>query len=883
MRPPALAGWLMRVSLPRADRDAVMGDLHEEFAARSAAGGARAARRWYRAQVARSLGYSVRQRFAWLRPDGAAQDVKYAVRSLAATPTFTVVALVVLTLGIGSTTAIFSVVDGVALRGLPYWRGDRLIKLSEPPTNTKHGSAASVAAADFEDWRAGQRTFEDLAAVQGSPQPFVVRDGDGAHELRAAMVSASFFPLLHAQPSIGRALTRDDEVARERVAILSDACWRGRFAADPQIVGKTLTVENGAWTIVGVMPPSFTYPPAAPMPIDVWTPYVPIQSELSRGDGTHRSSHAEVIGRLREGVSLSAARADIERITGQIKQQTPLWFRDRWVALTPLQDAIVGPVKSWMLMLLGAVAFVLLIACVNVANLLLARAASRSRDAAVRSALGASRSRIMRTRLAESLVLSLAGTVLGLALASWAVSILRASLPASLPRLDEVAINYRVLAAAAFAAVAVAIGVTPVWQGSRGGLDGALRQGRTGTGGGVRHRIRIGLLVAEVALAGVLLIGSALFISSFVGLVRVDLGFTVTNLVSVNLSQRGRVKGKDGVFVPGFAQGVTAVFERARQLPGVEKAALVAGSPPLDQGDDRTSVTVAGAPTFGGDDSPDDKSVTPEYFAVFRVPLVAGRVFSDADVTPGAPRVLMLNDIAAARYFPGANPIGAELRVGRDPSPFTIVGVVRAVRLQGPEAELRPEMYRPLDWRQPQGSPVVTLVARTAGGAAALVPTLRAAIQSAAPGLVLPEAQTYETLFAKIVAQQKFNMYLLAIFGVLAISIAAAGIYGVMAYMVEQRTQEIGVRIALGAEPAAVVRMVLAQAVACLAAGLGVAMTAGWMLSRFVQGFLFRVDARDPRVYAAAAAVLLAAGIVAALVPARRAARVDPLVALRSL
>jgi predicted permease len=873
----------MRLSLSRGDRDAVMGDLHEEFAARSAAGGTTPARRWYRGQVARSLGYNVRQRLAWMRLDGLSQDVKYAARSLAATPTFTIVALVVLTLGIGSTAAIFSVVDGVALRGLPYSRGDRLVRLTEPSTTAKRGPG-SVAAADFEDWRAQQRTFEDLAVFQGTSQLFVIRDGDGAHELRAAMVSASFFPLLRVQPSLGRALTRDDEVKRERVAILSEACWRGRFAADPAIVGRTLTVENGAWTIVGVMPAAFGYPPAASRPVDVWIPYVPIQSELSRGDGTHRSSHADVIGRLKDGVSLAAARADIERISAQIKQQTPLWFRDRWVALTSLQDAIVGPVKSWMLMLLGAVAFVLLIACVNVANLLLARAASRSRDAAVRTALGASRWRILRTRLTESLVLSLAGTVCGIALASWAVSILRASLPASLPRLDEVAINYRVLGTAVCAAIAVAIGVTPAWQLPLSGLDGALKQGgRLGSAGGVRHRVRIALLVAEVALAGVLLIGSALFISSFVRLVRVDLGFTVSNLVSVDLTQRGRVKAKDGVFVPGFAQAVTAVFERARQLPGVAKAALVAGSPPLDPGDDRTSVTVPGKPTFGGDDSPDDKSVTPDYFAVFHVPVLAGRAFTDDDAAPGAPRVVMLNDVAAARYFAGANPIGSELRFGRGSEAFTIVGVVRAVRLQGPEADLRPEVYRPLDWRQPQGSPLVTLVLRTAGDTTALVPTLRATIQSAAPALVLPEAQTYESLFAKTVAQQKFNMYLLAIFGVLAISIAAAGIYGVMAYMVEQRTQEIGVRIALGAEPSAVVRMVLAQAIACLTAGLSLAIAGGWMFSRFVQGFLFRVDARDPRVYAAAAVVLFAAGVAAAFVPARRAAAVDPLVALRAL
>jgi putative ABC transport system permease protein len=880
-RPPALAAWVMRLSLARADRDAVLGDLQEELATRTAAGGERAARRWYREQVARSLRYNLLQRLAWLRADGLLNDVKYALRSLRATPTFTVVALAVLALGIGATTAIFSVVDAVVLRGLPYPRGARLVALSEPSTGP-HAGGSSVAAADFEDWRAQQTTFEDLAAVQGSSPPFVLRGGDGAYELRAAMVSASFFPLLRARAAVGQTFTREEERRRERVAVLSDACWRGRFAADPRIVGRTLAVESGTYTVIGVMPPAFGYPPAAARPVEVWIPYVPIPSELSRGDGSHRSSHAEVIGRLKDGVPLAAARADIERISGAIKQQTPRWFRDRRVAVTPMQDAIVGPVKSWMLMLLAAVGFVLLIACVNVANLLLARAASRSRDAAVRAALGASRWRILRARLAESLVLSVTGTVLGVALAGWAVSVLRATLPPSLPRLDEVAINYRVLVAAAAAEVAVALAVTPAWHGSPLALDVALGRGGRSVEGGMRHRVRIVLLVAEVALAGVLLIGSTLVMSSFARLVQVDLGFETGHLLSVDVSPPRSTRAGNGVFAPELAGSIVAVLERVRKLPGVERAALVVGAPPLDQGSDRRSVEVAGKPIFGGDDSPDDKSVTPDYFAVFRVPLVAGRSFTDADAAPGAPRVLMINDVAAARYFVGANPIGAELRISRVPDPFTIVGVVRAVRLQGPEGQLRPEIYRPLDRRQPLGSPDVTLVLRTSGDPALLAPDVRAIVRASAPDMIVPNPQTYDALFGKIVAQQKFNTCLLALFGALAIAIAGAGVYGVMAFMVEQRTQEIGVRIALGAEPGRVIRMVLLQAGACLGAGLTLAFGGGWMLARFVQGFLFRVDARDPRVYAAAAAVLLFAGLAAAFLPARRAARIDPVDALRA-
>jgi putative ABC transport system permease protein len=884
--PPAIYAWLMRRSLVPQDRDAVMGDLHEEFNTIAGASGTDAARRWYRRQVRTSIAHNVRHRLAWMRMVGIVQDFRHAVRSLRATPTFTVVALAVLTLGIGATTAIFSVVDGIVLRGLPYWHGDRLVKITEPSTSRHGAQGSSVPAADIADWRTAQTTFEDLAAVQlGDQQSFMMRDAGAMRELRALMVSASLFPMLRARPALGRAFTTDDEVGQERIAILSDAFWRRQFGADPSVVGRTLDLESGSWQIAGVMPPGFTYPPASTRPADLWIPYVPIAAELSRGDGTRRSAHAEVVGRLKAGVSIEQARADIERIAGAIRQQNPVWMRDRIVVLTPLQDSIVGAVKSWMLMLLGAVAFVLLIACVNVANLLLARATARARDVAVRSALGASRWRILRGLLAESLVLSAAGTTLGVCAAIWGVHVLRAALPPSLPRLDEVAINYRVLAAAACTAVAVAIGVTPIWQWSPSTLTASLREaGRSASAGVARQRVRLVLLVVEMALAVVLLIGSGLFMSSFVKLVRVDLGFELTNILSVDLSPRGRFRSRDAL-PPAVAQTVEAAFEQVRRVPGVEHAAIVAGTPPLVSGLDRTSVVIPGKPAFGGadEDSADDKSVTADYFRVFGVPLVGGRFFTEADATPGAPRVIILNDIAASRYFQGANPLGADIRLGLTSDvTYTVIGVVRSVRLQGPEGDLRPEIYRPLDWRQPIGSPVITLVMRTSRDPGALASPVRAAIQSVSPDLTFPNAETYDTLFDRLIAQRKFNTWILALFGVLAIAIAGVGIYGVMAYIVEQRTQEIGVRIALGADPADVIRMVLSQAGTCVAAGLTVGLAAGWMLSRSVQAFLFRIDAHDPFVYAGAAAVLILAGLAAAVIPARRAARVDPMIALRA-
>jgi predicted permease len=540
-----------------------------------------------------------------------------------------------------------------------------------------------------------------------------------------------------------------------------------------------------------------------------------------------------------------------------------------------------------MTMLLAAVGCVLLIACINVANLLLARATARSRDAAVRAALGASRWRIVRALLVESAVLSVAGTLLGLCAADWGVHVLRATLPASLPRLADVAINYRVVTAAALASIVVAIAVTPVWQSSAPALAASLREAsRAGTAASRRQRARAALLIAEVALAVVLLVGAGLFISSFIRLLHVDLGFESGHVLSVDISPRISVARQRGLIpLPNSAAAaITAAFERVKAMPGVEQAAVVAGTPPLIPGEDRTGISVPGRPPLADSDeerSTDDKNVTPDYFSVLRIPLLAGRFLTDADAAPGAPPVVLLNDVAARVFFGGDNPIGARVRIGGIDG-FTVVGVVRAVRLLGPDGALHTEVYRPFDVRQPLHSPEVTLLIRTRPDPGPLAAIVRAAIQTAAPDLIVPEPETYDDLFGHLVAQRKFNMIILTLFGVLAIAIAAAGIYGVMAYIVEQRTREIGVRIALGADPSRVLRMVVGRAMLYMTAGLAIGLGAGWMLSRSVSAFLFKGDVHDPVVYASAAAVLVLTGLVASFVPARRASRVDPVVALRA-
>ncbi|HKW03536.1 MAG TPA: ADOP family duplicated permease [Vicinamibacterales bacterium] len=869
-RPPRLVEWLMRVSLGPDDRQAVLGDLYEECRIRVERDGQRAARRWCWRQLFRSFLPNLRRRR--FGTDGLGQDLRHAVRSLRATPTFTLVALVVLTLGVGATTAIFSVVDGVALRGVPFPRGNRVVLVTEPRQSGR--GATTVSAQDFEEWRREQTAFEDLGASQGS-RDFVIRDNNASETLRTTLVSANLFRVLRASPSIGRTFTAQDEIpGNEHVLILSDAFWRRRFGADPNVLGRTIAFETGDWMIVGVMPASFMYQVSAARPMDLWVPWVPDPKDLQRGRS--QSYNLTVIGRLKDGVSVAQAQADLDGIMTRVKAQYAASVGDRVARVAFLQDAIVGSAKSWMLMLLGSVTFVLLIACVNVANLMLARASARSRDVAVRSALGASRWRIVRGLLAESLVLSVVGTALGVGLAIWCVELLRASLPGNLPRINEVAVNYRVLLAAAIAAVAVTIGITPVWQSSPPALGVSLREsGRSGNAGASRQRVRTTLLVAEVALAVILLVGSGLFISSFVRIMRVDLGFDLDNVLSVDVISR-RLTDAD---MPRTSATVAAVVDQVRRIPGLEAVALAWGTQPLVNGNDRTTVTVPGRPAFDQpDDYADEKYITPDYFKVLRVPVVRGRAFTDLDAAPGAPQAVILNDVAAARYFGSADPVGITVAADGD---RTVVGIVRSTRLQGPEGDLRPEVYVPLNWQHAYGSPLVTLMMRTSRDPASFIPTIRAAIRTAAPDLVVADPQTYEDRFGRIVAQRKFNMIVLALFGLLAIAIAAAGIYGVMAYLVEQRTQEIGVRMALGAEPASVARMVLGRATVYMMVGLAVGLTGGWLLSRFVQAFLFKLDAHDPVVYASVAALLVATGLLASFIPARRAARVDPVVALR--
>jgi putative ABC transport system permease protein len=808
-------------------------------------------------------------------------DLRNAIRALRAAPGFTSTALIVLALGIGASTAIFSVVDAVVLRGLPFDDAHRLVSVSETNKARAGVAGGSSAPQNFLEWRGQHEVFEAIGA-SADIGGFTIR-GDGPPEdLPALQTTANLFSILRVRPDIGQPYSAANEVnGSHRVMLISDGLWRRRFNADPNVVGKTMTFESGTWQVVGVMPAGFRYPIGPARATDLWVPYVVAERDKVRGQ--NRSYFLDVVARLKPGVTVEQARARMEQITAGLATAHPTWFKDRGIATVTLHDYIVGArVKSWMLMLLGAVGFVLLIACVNVANLMLVRASARGRDVSIRAALGASRWQLARGLLVESFILSGAGTLIGVVIAYWAVGVLRASLPATLPRLSLVAIDVRVLAIAAIVSVVTALlfGIVPALQASRPTLSTTLREGgRAGTASLLRQQLRSLLVAAEVALAVVLLVGAGLFVASFARLMSVQIGLDYRNVVTLPIWPRNTGKDAESrkLIIEQNSTRVAELMTRVQALPGVESASLFSGGLPLSGRLTRTDVKVpARQKEFTGDDAVDVRLVTPQYMHVIRQPLVKGRVFNDADVLdPGAS--ILLNQAAERLYFEGTDALGQEIDIW---DKRRVVGVVADIRLEGPEKDARPQAFIPMARRQfGQGA---DLVLRTTADPRSVIPSLRSAVQQAFPDIVVPEARTFEEMLNTLIAQRKFNMLLLSLFGVLGVVIAAVGIYGVMAFVVDQRTTEFGIRMALGAPRGGIAGMVLRGAALYVGTGLVVGMGIAMGLSMIVKSFLFNVAPTDPLVYIGIAVLLITVALVAALVPALRASRVDPIVALRS-
>jgi putative ABC transport system permease protein len=813
-------------------------------------------------------------------------DLKAAFRSFRSSTGFTIAALIVLTLGIGATTAIFSVVDAVVLRGLPFDEHDRLVAIGERRAASAQGSRPKsdpdaltfVAPQNYLDWAEQQQVFESLAAI-ASGWLTLHEPGTQPESLVPQRVSADFFSVLRVSPALGRPFTTENEISgRDRVAVLSDGLWRRRFGADPAIVGRLVALEDledsrgatdgGGYEIVGVMPPEFAYPVGVTRPTDIWIPYV-VPADHRIRNLQSRSSYLQVIGRLKPGVSLTQAQAQMDQVASAIETAHPIWNQDNRIGVRPLVDHVVGSrTRSWMLLLLGAVGVVLLIACANIANLLLARASAREREIGIRAALGASRWRLVRQLLIESLVLSAAGTMCAIALASWAVQLLRASMPENVPRVTTIALDERVLAAAAGLALVTGVlfGIVPALQLSRPDLANALKDGARGTAGTGRQRLRSVLVVAEVALALVLLVGAALFIGSFVSLIKIDPGFSPDHVLTAQVSPRVESRAEPRDTAPPFAE----IVEHIRRIPGVLHAAMISGGIPLRGGISMTSIL---AP--GGVIELTLRQVTPDYHHALRIPLRQGRFFNATD-RKGAPAVVIINEVAAKQYFAGENPLGRTLPLDGVP---TIVGVVGDVRQVNLEAASIAEAYVPMAQARVSGG---ELVIRTSGNPYDTLPSVKAAVFFVLPDVPLRNVRTMEELIARQVAQRRLSMLLLGLFGLLGLVIAAVGIYGMMAYIVTQRTREIGVRMALGATRSSVVRMVLLNAAMRVTMGVVLGGIASWYLSAASRTFLFGLQPTDPRAFAAAAIALSAAALIATVLPARRAASVDPMVALRT-
>jgi len=792
-------------------------------------------------------------------------DLRFALRTFRKNPGFAAVAVVTLALGLGANTAIFSVVNGVLLRPLPYPEPGRLMALWQ--NDVASGVVKNtVSVPNFQDWETGNDVFEGMAMWRNNAVTLMA--GRAPVRVRTGQVSADFFEIMSVRPILGRTFLPDEyRFGAPPTIVLGYATWRTQFGADPTIVGRQIRLDGQPATLVGVMPASFAFPRRA----EAWQPLAFDPAQVP-GRGL---VFLQVVGRLKPGVSLDRARAEMTTIGDRLRREYPNDNANQGVTVLPLREDQVGDVRTALVVLSGAVGFVLLIACGNVANLLLARGVSRQREIAVRAALGAGRRRLARQLLVESLLLAAAGGVGGLVLGLWSFDALVALLPSNLPRIGEIRFDGWVLAytfALALASGAL-FGLVPAVRASRGDLTDALRERSTGAGG---RRLRNGLVVAEMALAMTLLVGAGLLVTSFARLESVDPGFEPDGVLAVSY------------ILPDARYGTAArqrafigkVLERLATAPEVESAGNTTTLPLQGSSLDLTFV-VEGQPEPLPDDYPDADfdSVTPGYFETLRVPLRAGRTFRATD-TADAPPVVVINEALARKYFPNENPLGRRLRVdwGADPPMREIVGVVGDLRHADLGLAPEPAMYTPsaqVSWSF--GSFVVR--ARPGSDVAAV---MRRAVAEVDPELAHGTVAPLARIVASSIAQPLLRARLVAGFAVTALVLAVVGLAGVLGYSVSQRTSEIGVRLALGARPGQIVRLVVGEGLALAAAGTLAGAAGALALGGALTSLLFGVSPFDARVYVGLAALLTAVAAVACYVPARRAALVDPIAALRA-
>ena len=832
--------------------------------------------------VLRCLGSFVHA--AWLRwerwrMETVLQDFKYALRTLSKKPGFAAVTILTLAIGIGANAAIFSAVRAVLLRPLPFPEPERIVQISSTTVARPLRPFGAASPPDFVDWRAESASFIEMAALSAGSIPW---SGDGvAEQVPYAMVTGGFFDVLSVQAQHGRVLSVDDDpMGSPDVVVISHGLWSRRFTSDPNVLGRTMMLDGTPRRIVGIMPAGFSYP----LDSELWVPLRFTADDLATQRGAH---YLDVIARLQPHVTLEAAQGELGNTVRRLSETYPSTNGNKAVAVFGLRDALVGNVKPALLILLGAVGFVLLIVCVNIASLALTRAAGRTRELAVRAALGAGRARLVNGMLAESLVLAVAGGAAGLLLAQWASQAIAAiDTGIGIPLLDQTRVDGPVIAFTCAVALFAAIfsGTLPAWHASSK-LDVAQRirdNASNLTAGRERQRLRGGLIVTETALAVVLLVGAGLLMRTFLQIAAVDLGFDPARVQTFSLSL------PEATYPTPAARSafMETLISQLASRPDVESAGAIFGLPLTNFGYTITTSTVDGRQLT--DDEQDQRSllvrvVTPDYFRTMGIPLVRGRAFTAADRL-GRPPVAVVNDVAADLLWPGKAAIGHSLTIGTrlsqggESAGGTVVGVARSVRDFGATGPLRPTIYLahaqfPMDFF------TVTLKARD--NPAALVEPARALLASLDADLPMFRVRTMEQLAANAVAQPRLYLTLIGVFAATAMLLAAVGIYGVLAHGVAQRTREIGIRLALGANRREVVGLVVGQAAALASGGLIVGLILASGASRLMQGLLFGVEPSDVTTYIGVAGVLLGIALLASYLPARRASRIDPITALR--
>lgn len=856
--------------------DAHLALLQEEFERKglSAEEAKLAARRSYGGVEQTKELHREARSFLWL--EHWLKDVRYGARNLLRNSGFTIVAATTLALGIGANTAIFSVVKAVLLEPLAYKDADRLVTVLPRGFNP-------VSVANYIDWRDQSSSFEAMGAAEyWTPN---LTGMDTPEHIAGLCLTQNLLPLLGVEPLLGRVFVPgEDQKGFEHEVVLSYGLWQRRFGGSPEALGKPMILDGEKYTVVGVMPPTFKFAPFWATRVELWAPLAFGERIHARGGNSLR-----IFARLKPGVSLEKAQSDIATVTARLEQQYPGTNRD--VIVTPLKENVVGKIESPLLLLLGAVGFVLLIACANVAHMLLARTADRQKEIAVRTALGAGRGRVIVQFLTENLLLAGIGAAGGLLLAYWGTEALIALSPANIPRLDTVAINKSVVLFLLGLTIVTAVlfGLAPAIHATAGNLSNSLKEGgRSGSDGVLRNRLRNFLVISEFALAFVLLIGAGLTIRSFIALQSSDPGFNPRNVLSMIVSVAGSKEAEPGKREVFYRQ----LLQQVRELPGVVSASGV-NHLPLAGDSWGYSFVIEGRPTPRPGEYPGAiyRIAMPGYFETMHLQLRRGRSIAVNDDTR-APGVVIINERAASLYWPGEDPIGKRIafdsKTKELPTWLTVIGVIANAKQEGWADDPQPEVYRAaLQHPEFLGSELsriayITLVVRTNGNPGDMTNAVKNVVWSINRNLPVSSVLTMDQVVADATAQPRFEMLLLGVFGVVALLLAAVGIYGVMSYSVSRRTREIGIRISLGASRAAVLRMILRQGMTQSIVGSFLGIAGALVLSRLMVKMLYGVQPHDPATYSCVAIVLIAAALFASCIPARKASRIEPMVALRS-